>query len=105
MLVPLQDRIVVRREPENALTDFGLVLPDTARLRAMAGTVLEVGQGVWQSGRRVQLGVEVGDRVLLTRWAGTDLSEIDVLAPEERRRLVVVAWRDVLAVIGGARVS
>jgi chaperonin GroES len=102
---PLADRIVVRREPENAFSDGGLVLPETARKRAMAGTVLAVGPGVVVRGRRVRTEVEVGDRVLLTRWAGTDLGELALLLTEDKRGLAVVDRRDVLAVIGSGRVA
>lgn len=71
---PLQDRLVVRRVDEEARTRGGLIIPDTAKERPLAGEVIAVGAGKrLDDGTLVPLDVKTGDRVLFGKYAGTEI--------------------------------
>jgi chaperonin GroES len=71
---PLHDRIVVSRIEAEERTAGGIIIPDTAKEKPQEGKVIAVGPGRRdKDGNLVPLDVEAGDRVLFTRWAGTEI--------------------------------
>lgn len=93
-LKPLGDRVVVQPIEREEKTESGLYLPDTAKEKPQEGKVVAVGSGrVLPNGERVALTVKVGDRVLFSKYAGTEvkvdgtdyliMSENDILAVVE----------------------
>jgi chaperonin GroES len=73
-LRPLGDRVVVKAQAREAVTRSGIVLPDTAKEKPQEGEVLAVGQGkVLDNGKRTTLEVQVGQRVLFAKYAGTEV--------------------------------
>lgn len=92
-LKPLGDRVLIRvEEHENALPS-GLVIPDTAKEKSQEGRVLAVGPGSYQDGKRVSLDVKEGDRVIFSKFGGTEVK----VSGEE---LMILNERDILAVVG-----
>ena len=92
-LVPLGDKVVVQRVDAEEATSGGIVLPDSAREKPAEGRILSVGDGtVSSSGERVPLQVGEGDRVLFSRWAG---SEVQIDGSE----ILVMKESDILAVL------
>ncbi|MDP3713476.1 MAG: co-chaperone GroES [Mycobacteriales bacterium] len=91
---PLEDRIVVQANEAETTTASGIVIPDTAKEKPQEGTVLAVGPGRFEDGNRVPLDVKVGDKVLYSKYGGTEVK----YAGEE---YLVLSARDVLAVIEG----
>jgi chaperonin GroES len=91
---PLEDRIVVQASEAETTTASGIVIPDTAKEKPQEGTVLAVGPGRFEDGTRVPLDVKVGDKVLYSKYGGTEVK----YAGEE---YLVLSARDVLAVIEG----
>ena len=90
---PLHDRILVRRIEEEGKTKGGLIIPDTAKEKPMQGKAIAVGKGkVDEHGKLHPLDVHAGDRVLFTKYAG---SEIQVDGDEH----LIVREDDVLAVL------
>ena len=90
---PLHDRILVKRIEEEEKTKGGLIIPDTAKEKPMEGKVIAVGKGrVAEDGKLRPLGVHKGDRVLFTKYAG---SEIEVGGDEH----LIIREDDVLAVL------
>ena len=89
---PLEDRIVVQAVDAESTTASGLVIPDTAKEKPQEGMVLAVGPGRFEDGNRVPLDVKVGDKVLYSKYGGTEVK----YAGEE---YLVLSARDVLAVI------
>ena len=91
-LQPLGDRLVVRQSDGEEVTASGLVLPDTAQEKPQRGIVLAVGEGRFDSGKRIPMDVAVGDTVIYSKYGGTEvkvdgedlliLRESDVLAKE-----------------------
>ena len=73
-LRPLGDRIVVRALARETVTKSGIVLPDTAKEKPQEGEILAVGPGkVLDNGKRTTLEVQVGQRVLFAKYAGTEV--------------------------------
>jgi chaperonin GroES len=71
---PLQDRIIVKRLEEEAKTEGGIIIPDTAKEKPMEGRVVAVGKGkVLEGGKVLPLDVKAGDRVLFSKYAGTEV--------------------------------
>jgi chaperonin GroES len=90
-LQPLADRVVVKALDREEKTKSGIVLPDTAKEKPQEGEVLAVGAGkIGDDGKRIPLEVKVGDRVVYSKYGGTEvkidgveyliLKESDVLA-------------------------
>jgi chaperonin GroES len=87
---PLHDRVVVRRIKSDEKTAGGIIIPDTAKEKPQEGEVVAVGPGARnERGELVALELKAGDRVLFSKWAGTEvkiddedlliMKEIDVL--------------------------
>ncbi len=73
-LRPLGDRVVVKATARETVTRSGIVLPDTAKEKPQEGEILAVGPGkVLDNGKRTDLEVQVGQRVLFARYAGTEI--------------------------------
>ena len=90
---PLEDRVVVRTLEAEQTTASGLVIPDTAKEKPQEGEVLAVGPGrVDDKGNRVPVDVAVGDKVIYSKYGGTEVK----YAGEE---FLILSARDVLAVI------
>jgi chaperonin GroES len=71
---PLQDRVIVRRLEEEEKTEGGIIIPDTAKEKPMEGKVVAVGKGkVSEAGKVVPLDVKKGDRILFSKYAGTEV--------------------------------
>jgi chaperonin GroES len=90
---PLEDRIVVKALEAEQTTASGLVIPDTAKEKPQEGEVLSVGPGrIDDNGQRVPLDVKVGDKVIYSKYGGTEVK----YGGEE---LLILSARDVLAVV------
>ncbi|ACZ29723.1 MULTISPECIES: co-chaperone GroES [Xylanimonas] len=92
---PLEDRIVVKAIEAETTTASGLVIPDTAKEKPQEGEVLAVGEGRFDdNGNRVPVDVKVGDKVIYSKYGGTEVK----YAGEE---YLVLSARDILAVVVG----
>jgi len=90
---PLEDRIVIKQVEAEQTTASGLVIPDTAKEKPQEGEVLAVGPGrVDDNGNRVPLEVAVGDKVIYSKYGGTEVK----YAGED---YLILSARDILAVI------
>ncbi len=92
---PLQDRIIVKRVQEEEKTKGGIIIPDTAKEKPIEGKVIAAGNGkVLEDGKVRPLDVKAGDRVLFSKYAGTEIK----LDGEE---LLMMREEDILGVIEG----
>jgi chaperonin GroES len=93
-LEPLDDRVVVERLEAEEKTSGGIVIPDTAKEKPQKAKVVAAGPGrLLDSGERAEMGVNIGDTVLIGKYSGTDvevegtdyviLRESDILAKVE----------------------
>ena len=90
---PLHDRVVVRRVDEDEKTAGGIIIPDTAQEKPMEGEILAVGNGhVNDNGDLRALDVQKGDKVIFSKWAGTEIT----IDGEE---LMVMKESDIIGVI------
>ena len=90
---PLQDRVIVRRLEEEQKTKGGIIIPDTAKEKPIEGEVVAVGKGkVTDDGKVVKPDVNVGDRVLFSKYGGTEvkIDGVDYLIMREDDILGVV---------------
>ena len=71
---PLNDRVLVIREDEEQKSAGGIIIPDTAKEKPQRGKVVAVGPGkIGENGQRIPLEVKAGDRILFSKYAGTDI--------------------------------
>ena len=91
---PVGDRVVVKAAAKEEVTKSGIVIPDTAKEKPQEGTVLSIGPGDRHpdTGKRIEVDLKAGDRVLFQKYAGTEFK----LDDEE---LLIFAEKDVLATI------
>ena len=89
---PLEDRILVRPEEAQETTVSGIVIPDTAKEKPQEGTVLAVGPGKRSdtTGELIQVDVKEGDRVMYSKYGGTEIKV-------DGEELLVLRESDVLA--------
>ena len=74
-IVPLGDRVVLRRADAEATTSGGIVLPDSAQDKPQRGEVVAIGDGhVNDKGERVALTVKEGDKVIFSSYAGDEIA-------------------------------
>lgn len=72
---PLHDRVMLRRIEADTKTKGGIIIPDSAAEKPMEGEVIAVGSGVRdEAGKVVPLDVKAGDRVLFSKWSGTEIN-------------------------------
>ena len=92
---PLNDKLLVKRLEAEDVTKGGIVLPDTAKEKPKEGEILALGDGkLLDDGKRAPFQVKVGDRVLFSSYAGTEIK----ISGEE---FMIMGEDDVLAVIQG----
>jgi chaperonin GroES len=71
---PLQDRVIVKRVEEEEKTKGGIIIPDSAKEKPAEGKVVAVGKGkIGEDGKLQPLDVKPGDRILFSKYAGTEV--------------------------------
>ena len=76
---PMNDRVLVLRVKEEQKTTGGIIIPDTAKEKPQEGKVVGVGPGkMGDDGKRIPLDVKAGDRILFSKYAGTEIKIDDV---------------------------
>lgn len=91
-LKPLGDRVILKQEEAKEATKSGIVLTGQAKEKPVEAVVLAVGPGLLVDGKREEMDVKVGDKVIYSKYAGTDVK----LDGEE---YIVVKVTDILAVV------
>jgi len=90
---PLHDRVLLRRIEQEAKTAGGIIIPDTAQEKPMEGEIVAVGTGhVNDNGDVRPLDVKSGDRVIFSKWAGTEVTI-------EGEELMVMKESDLIGII------
>ena len=74
-LTPLHDRVLVKREEQDAKSAGGIIIPDTVQEKPMEGKVIAVGSGTRsEDGKITPLDVKAGDKILFGKWSGTEVT-------------------------------
>jgi chaperonin GroES len=90
---PLEDRIVVKSSEAEQTTASGLVIPDTAKEKPQEGEVLAIGPGrIDDNGNRIPIDVAVGDKVIYSKYGGTEVKY-------DGDEYLILSARDVLAIV------
>ena len=93
-LTPLEDKIIVKQAEAQTQTASGLYIPDNAKEKPQQGEVLAVGPGRRDDkGERIPMDVKVGDKVLYSKYGGTEVHY-------EGEDYLIVRARDILAILG-----
>ena len=90
---PLADRVIVKALPMEEKTKSGIYMPDTAKEKPQEGEVIAVGPGKMEKGVRVVLDVKAGDRVIYSKYAGTEVKY-------DGEEYLILKEADILAIIG-----
>ena len=89
---PLGDRVVIKKLEAESTTKSGIVLTGTAKEQPQDAEVMAVGPGAVVDGKRVEMEVKVGDKILYSKYAGTDVK----VAGEE---YIILRQDDILAIV------
>src|SRR5438874_7391968 len=89
---PLEDRIVVKPGEEEETTVSGIGIPDTAKEKPQEGEVVAVGPGRFEDGKRIPMDVKAGDKVIYSKYGGTEVKI-------EGDEYLILSARDVLAIV------
>ena len=90
---PLHDRVIVKRVEEEEQTKGGIIIPDTAKEKPIEGIVTAVGSGKSEEGgKKVPLEVKEGDRILFSKYAGTEIN----IEGEEH---LIMKEEDIIAIV------
>jgi chaperonin GroES len=92
MIKPLGDRVVIEAIEKEEKTASGIVLPETAKEKPQEGRVIAVGTGRYENGERIALEVKEGDRVIFSKYAGTEVKVGD-------KEYLILRENDILAVV------
>lgn len=93
MIKPLGDRVVIKVLEKEAMTTSGILLPDTAKEKPQEGKIVAVGAGkVLDNGQRVALDVKEGDKVIFSKYAGTEIKV-------DGEEYLILSERDILAIV------
>lgn len=96
---PLHDRVLLRRLDQEEKTAGGIIIPDTVQEKPMEGEIVAVGTGHRDdNGKVTALDVQAGDRVLFSKWAGTEVT----IDGEE---MLVMKESDIMGIIEGKPAS
>ena len=92
---PIRDYVLIRRLDTESKTSGGLIIPDTAKEKPVQGIVIAVGEGkVCENGNVIKPIVKANDKVLFTKWSGTEVKMND-------ETVVVMKESDIIAIIEG----
>jgi chaperonin GroES len=91
---PLEDRVLVKSIDAEQTTASGLVIPDTAKEKPQEGEVLAVGPGRFEEGQRIPLDIKVGDKVIYSKYGGTEVKY-------NGEEYLILSSRDLLAILEG----
>ncbi|MEQ1811604.1 MAG: co-chaperone GroES [Terricaulis sp.] len=91
-LQPLHDRVLVRRVKEEDKSKGGIIIPDTAKEKPQEGEVIAFGPGKRDDGKRLELSVAVGDRIVFGKWSGSEVT----LGGED---LIIMNEADIMGVV------
>lgn len=89
---PLGDRVVIKVMESEETTKSGIVLPGTAKEKPMQGEILAVGSGEMVDGKKVPLEVKVGDKVIYSKYAGSEIKM-------DGQEYLIIKQNDILAIV------
>jgi len=89
---PLADKVVIKMLESEETTKSGIVLPDSAKEKPQIAEVIAVGPGAYVDGKLIPMDVKVGDKVLISKYAGTEVKL-------EGKEYTIVKQNEILAIV------
>src|ERR1051326_8021145 len=94
-LIPLHDRVLVRRVEESDTARGGIIIPDTAKEKPQEGVVFAAGTGRYEKGKTIPLAVKDGDRILFGKYAGAEIKIDD-------KEFLILREEEILGILNGS---
>lgn len=91
-LRPIGDRVILQYRETEEKTQSGIILPDSAKEKPQEAIVVAVGDGTGCEGKNVQIQVKEGDKVIVSKYAGTEV-KID------EQEYIIVSQKDIIVVV------
>lgn len=91
-LRPLGDRVILKYQEAEEKTQSGIILPDSAKEKPQEAMVVAAGSGMSCGGKNIQMQVKEGDRVIFSKYAGTEVKV-------EEEEYIIVSQKDIIAVV------
>ena len=91
-LKPLGDRVVLKQQEAEEKTKSGIILPDSAKEKPQAAVVVSVGPGTEKNGKKTEMQVKPGDKVIYSHYSGTEVNL-------EEEEYIIVSQDDSIAVV------
>ena len=88
----LGDRVILKYQEAEEKTQSGIILPDSAKEKPQEAMVVAVGSGMSREGKNIQTQVKEGDRVIFSKYAGTEVKV-------EEEEYIIVSQKDIIAVV------
>ena len=92
MIRPLSDRVLVKMKESEETTKSGIILASNAKEKPQIAEVIEVGPGKLLDGKREEMGVKKGDKVVISKYAGTEVKY-------EGEEYIILKEEDILAIV------
>ena len=91
-LKPLGNRVILKEQEAEEKTESGIILPDSAKEKSQAAVVVAVGPGTEKDGKKVEMQVKPGDKVIYSQYSGTDVKLED-------EKYIIVSQDDIIAIV------
>ena len=91
-LKPLGERVVLKQQEAEEKTQSGIILPDSAKEKPQTAVVIAVGPGSEKDGKKAEMQVKEGDRVIYSQYSGTDVKLED-------EKYIIVNQSDIIAIV------
>ncbi len=91
-LKPIGDRVVLKQLEAESTTASGIVLPTQSKEKPQEAEVVSVGDGVNEKGVKIDMNINIGDKVIYSKYSGTDV-KID------KEEFIIVKYSDILAIV------
>lgn len=91
-LKPLGNRVILKQQEAEEKTQSGIILPDSAKEKPQAAVVIAVGPGTENDGKKTEMQVKPGDKVIYSQYSGTDVKL-------EEEEYIIVSQNDIIAIV------
>ncbi len=92
MIKPLEDRVLLKMKDAEETTKSGIILSAGSQEKPQIAEVIEVGPGKIEDGKKIQMSIKVGDKVITSKYSGTEIKY-------EGEEYIIVKQSDILAIV------
>lgn len=92
MIKPLEDRVLLKMKDAEETTKSGIILSSGSQEKPQIAEVIEVGPGKMEDGKKIEMNIKVGDKVIMSKYSGTEIKY-------EGEEYIIVKQSDILAMV------